>query len=104
MLAAFTQDVMTRSGGFNSINLGDMNTETIAVTNAMMFIGGGSASTAGGIKVTTFLLLAFVIWAELRGEPDVTIRNRRIAEETPAAGRHGGAARRGAGGGRARWC
>ena len=82
VLASFTQDVMTRSGGFNSINLGDMNTETIAVTNAMMFIGGGSASTAGGIRVTTFLLLAFVIWAELRGEPDVTIRHRRIADET----------------------
>jgi trk system potassium uptake protein TrkH len=80
VLAAFTQDVMTRSGGFNSINLGGMNTETIAVTNMMMFIGGGSASTAGGIKVTTFLLLAFVIWAELRGEPDVVIR--QIAEET----------------------
>jgi len=82
MLAAFTQDVMTRSGGFNSINLGGMNTETIAVTNGMMFIGGGSASTAGGIKVTTFLLLAFVIWAEIRGEPDVVIRHRRIAEDT----------------------
>ncbi|WP_170148679.1 TrkH family potassium uptake protein [Pseudosporangium ferrugineum] len=82
ILAAFTQDVMTRSGGFNSIDLGAMNTETIAVTNGMMFIGGGSASTAGGIKVTTFLLLAFVIWAEIRGEPDVVIRKRRIAEET----------------------
>jgi len=82
VLAAFTQDVMTRSGGFNSINMGEMNTETIAVTNAMMFIGGGSASTAGGIKVTTFLLLAFVIWAEIRGEPDVVIAKRRIAEET----------------------
>ncbi len=82
ILAAFTQDVMTRSGGFNSIDLGGMNTETIAVTNGMMFIGGGSASTAGGIKVTTFLLLAYVIWAELRGEPDVVIRKRRIAEET----------------------
>ena len=82
VLAAVTHDVMTRSGGFNSIDLGALNTETIAVTNAMMFIGGGSASTAGGIKVTTFLLLAFVIWAELRGEPDVVIRHRRIAEET----------------------
>ena len=82
VLAAFTQDVMTRSGGFNSIDLGGMNTETIAATNAMMFIGGGSASTAGGIKVTTFLLLAYVIWAEIRGEPDVVIRKRRIAEET----------------------
>ncbi|WP_438874890.1 TrkH family potassium uptake protein [Winogradskya consettensis] len=82
VLAAFTQDVMTRSGGFNSINLGEMNTETIAVTNGLMFIGGGSASTAGGIKMTTFLLLAFVIWAEIRGEPDVVIKKRRIAEET----------------------
>jgi trk system potassium uptake protein TrkH len=82
MLAALTQDVMTRSGGFNSIDLGAMNTETIAVTNGLMFIGGGSASTAGGIKVTTFLLLAFVIWAEIRGEPDVVIHHRRIAEVT----------------------
>ena len=39
-----------------------------------MFIGGGSASTAGGIKLTTFFLLAFVILAELRGEPDVVDR------------------------------
>lgn len=82
ILAALTQDVMTRSGGFNSIDLGRMNAETIAVTNGMMFIGGGSASTAGGIRVTTFLLLAFVVWAEIRGEPDVVIRKRRIAEET----------------------
>ena len=44
-----------------------------------MFIGGGSASTAGGIKVSTFFLLAFTIWAELRGEPDVTIGHRRVA-------------------------
>jgi trk system potassium uptake protein TrkH len=82
ILAAFTQDVMTRSGGFNSVDLGRMNSETIAVTNGLMFIGGGSASTAGGIKLTTFMLLGFVIWAEIRGEPDVVIRKRRIAETT----------------------
>ncbi|WP_328477942.1 TrkH family potassium uptake protein [Actinoplanes sp. NBC_00393] len=82
LLAAFTQDVMTRSGGFNSVDLGQANSETVAVTIGLMFIGGGSASTAGGIKLTTFLLLAYVIWAELRGEPDVVIRRRRIAEET----------------------
>jgi trk system potassium uptake protein TrkH len=82
ILAAFTQDVMMRSGGLNSVSIGDTTTETIAATNALMFIGGGSASTAGGIKVTTFLLLAFVIWAEIRGEPDVVISKRRVAEET----------------------
>jgi Trk-type K+ transport system membrane component len=45
-----------------------------------MFIGGGSASTAGGIKVTTFALLAFVMWAQIRGDRDVTVFRRRIPE------------------------
>jgi potassium uptake TrkH family protein len=82
ILASFTQDIMTRSGGFNTVDIGAVSPESLAIMNALMFIGGGSASTAGGIKLTTFLLLAFVIWAELRGEPDVVIRRRRIAEET----------------------
>lgn len=80
VLAAFVQDVMTRSGGFNSVDFGAMNEETIAVTTGLMFVGGGSGSTAGGIKVTTFFLLAYVIRAEFRGEPDVVIGRRRIAE------------------------
>jgi Trk-type K+ transport system membrane component len=46
-----------------------------------MLIGGGSASTAGGIKVTTFLVLGLVVWAEIRGEPDVTAFGRRISRE-----------------------
>ena len=43
-----------------------------------MFIGGGSAGTAGGIKVTTFALLAFVMLAEIRGEPTVHVLGRRL--------------------------
>ncbi|MDG4763589.1 potassium transporter TrkG [Solwaraspora sp. WMMD406] len=79
LLAALFQDVMTRSGGFNTVDTGALNPETTAISIGMMFIGGGSASTAGGIKVTTFFLLAFVIWSELRGEHDVVIGHRRIA-------------------------
>lgn len=79
LLAALFQDVMTRSGGFNTVDTGALNPETTALSIGMMFIGGGSASTAGGIKVTTFFLLAFVIWSELRGEPDVVVGRRRIA-------------------------
>ena len=47
-----------------------------------MFIGGGSAGTAGGIKVTTFVLLAYVMWAEMRGEPDVDVAHRRMPATT----------------------
>lgn len=79
ILAAFSQNAFFRTGGFNVINVEALGEEGIPLIIALMFIGGGSASTAGGIKVSTFFLLAFVIWAELRGEPDVTIRHRRVA-------------------------
>ncbi|MGH3355751.1 MAG: TrkH family potassium uptake protein, partial [Nocardioidaceae bacterium] len=71
LTAAFTSGVMPRTAGFNNIDYGEIRPETLAITNVLMFIGGGSAGTAGGIKVTTFFLLAYVIWAEVRGEDDV---------------------------------
>ena len=82
LLAAFVQGTMPRTGGFSSVDYGAMREETAPIVTALMFIGGGSAGTAGGIKVTTFFLLAFVIWAEIRGEPDVVIGRRRISEAT----------------------
>ncbi|WP_262851683.1 TrkH family potassium uptake protein [Mumia quercus] len=74
--------VMPRSGGFNSIDYADATSETTLISTIMMFIGGGSASTAGGIKITTFFLLGYVILAEVRGDPDVTIGARRIGAST----------------------
>ncbi|GII76584.1 potassium transporter Trk [Sphaerisporangium rufum] len=82
LLAGFFTAVMPRSGGFNSIDIGAMYPSSWLVTDLLMFIGGGSASTAGGIKVTTVGLLAFVIWAELRGEPSVNAGHRRLASST----------------------
>ncbi len=71
--------IMPRSGGLNSFDWGSVRPETLNIGVVMMFIGGGSASTAGGIKITTFLLLAYVILAELRGDPHVTIGTRSIS-------------------------
>ncbi|MFF5076043.1 TrkH family potassium uptake protein [Actinoplanes sp. NPDC000266] len=82
ILASFVQGTIPRSGGFNTVDYGAMNEDTSAIVVGLMFIGGGSASTAGGIKVTTFFLLAYVIWTEVRGERDVVIGRRRIAEST----------------------
>ncbi|MBY8872923.1 TrkH family potassium uptake protein [Micromonospora sp. PLK6-60] len=79
VLASFSQIALSRTGGFDVVGVGKLTEESYPMLIALMFIGGGSASTAGGIKVSTFFLLGFVIWAELRGEPDVTIGNRRIA-------------------------
>jgi len=80
LLAGFFQAVMPRTAGFNSLDYGQMNESTLLGTNMLMFIGGGSAGTAGGIKVTTFILLFFVIYAEVRGERTVEAFDRRIGE------------------------
>ena len=60
LLAGFFQAVMPRTAGFNSVDTGAMYEGSLLVTVVLMFIGGGSAGTAGGIKVTTFVLLFFV--------------------------------------------
>lgn len=80
--AAFVAGAMPRTAGFNNLSMADLTHETWMVTDALMFIGGGSSSTAGGIKVTTFVLLAVVIWSEIRGEPDVAVFGRKIPGST----------------------
>jgi trk system potassium uptake protein len=82
ILNALAHSVMSRTAGFNSVDVGSMTTETLAVTDALMLIGGGSAGTAGGIKITTFLLLGYVVWAEVRGQRDVNAFGRRISRQT----------------------
>jgi potassium uptake TrkH family protein len=78
LLAAFFQGVVPRTAGFNSVDISQMNTGTWLGTDILMFIGGGSAGTAGGIKVTTFTVLLFVIYSQVRGDEDVTAFGRRI--------------------------
>lgn len=78
--SAFFLSAQTRTAGFNSVDVASLNEESLLVSTVLMFVGGGSASTAGGIKVTTFALLAFAIWAEVRGSRDVNVFGRRIAE------------------------
>ncbi|HLR93534.1 MAG TPA: potassium transporter TrkG [Jiangellaceae bacterium] len=78
VLTGVFQGVMPRTAGFHSVDYGEMDQATLLVTDVLMFIGGGSGGTAGGIKVTTFALLLFVILAEVRGERSVTIFDRRI--------------------------
>jgi len=73
--------VTPRTAGFNSVDLEALREPSRLLTEVLMFIGGGSASTAGGIKVTTFAVLGWVMWAEVRGDPDVVVFERRIPTE-----------------------
>jgi Trk-type K+ transport system membrane component len=80
VLAAWFQGVTPRTAGFNTVDIGGMNEPTLLVITTLMFIGAGPASTGGGIKVTTFAVLAFVLWSEVRGDPETTSFRRRLPD------------------------
>ncbi|GAA4909432.1 potassium transporter TrkG [Streptomyces coeruleoprunus] len=79
LLNGFVHSANSRTAGFNAIDIGAMEASTLLMTCTLMFIGGGSAGTAGGIKVTTFAVLAAAMLAEARGEPNSMVMGRRLA-------------------------
>ncbi|UBH25547.1 TrkH family potassium uptake protein [Micrococcus porci] len=79
---SFFGSVMTRSGGFAIDDTNSHRPESLLLMDALMFVGGGSASTAGGIKVTTLAVMFLAIVAEARGDKEVTVHGRTIAPET----------------------
>lgn len=81
LVNALFHSVVPRTAGFNSVDVTSMRDPSLLLTEILMFIGGGSGSTAGGIKVTTFALLGWVMWAELRGDADVGVFERRVPGE-----------------------
>ncbi|TFB47329.1 TrkH family potassium uptake protein [Cryobacterium tagatosivorans] len=79
LLVGFFQSVQARTAGFNSIDNGAMDSASLLATDVLMLIGGGPAGTAGGIKVTTFAVLFFILLAEVRGETTVNVFGKRLS-------------------------
>lgn len=79
VLAGFVQSVQTRTAGFNNLDVGQMESATWLGMDALMFIGAGPAGTGGGIKITTFAVLFFIIVAEIRGEAAVNVFGKRLS-------------------------
>jgi trk system potassium uptake protein TrkH len=75
--AAF-HSVTPRTAGFNSLEMAGFFDQTLVLTMALMFIGGASGSTAGGVKVNTFSVLGIAILSSIRGRPSAEAFGRRI--------------------------
>ncbi|MGN6503744.1 MAG: potassium transporter TrkG, partial [Pseudolysinimonas sp.] len=78
ILQSFFISSMARSGGFATLDMGQLDGSSLLVTDMLMFVGGGSASTAGGIKVTTLAILFIAAFAEARGNEEMEAYERRI--------------------------
>jgi trk system potassium uptake protein TrkH len=74
--------ISTRTAGFNSVNVSNMNTPIVFFTLLLMWIGASPVSTGGGIKTTTAALAYFNILNQLRGKPRLEIFYREIAPES----------------------
>ena len=80
-LAALFQSVTSRTAGFYSIPQGALGDATKTVTDVLMFIGGSSGSTAGGVKTATMGVLVLAVIAAARGRSRVTVFRRTISAQ-----------------------
>lgn len=81
-LAAWFQAVSPRTAGFNTLDYSQVEDSTTVLTLLLMFIGGGSLSTASGIKVVTFMLLILASYSYIRRREHIAIFGREIAPST----------------------
>ncbi len=79
ILGALFQSVTTRTAGFNAVNEADMTMPSKALTLVLMFIGGGPGSIAGGVKVTTFVLLLAIALRTGDEAASVRMANRLVS-------------------------
>jgi trk system potassium uptake protein len=76
--ASWFQAVTTRTAGFNTVDISALRESTALLIISLMLIGGGTTSTAGGLKVTTFMVLILATHAFLRRKDQITIFSRNI--------------------------
>ncbi|MCA1065156.1 TrkH family potassium uptake protein [Rossellomorea aquimaris] len=80
VFASYFQAVTPRTAGFNTLDYGSMERSTLLLTILLMFIGAGSASTGGGIKLTTFVVILLSVVAFLKQKKEIRILRRTIDE------------------------
>jgi trk system potassium uptake protein TrkH len=78
-LGALFQSVASRSAGYTTVDWNLANPLTLFFCLGLMFIGGASGSTAGGVRLNTVGVVVVAVLSTLRGNPETQIWGRRIA-------------------------
>jgi trk system potassium uptake protein TrkH len=78
IMAAWFQSAVTRTAGFNTINIGQMTNAGLFITIAFMLIGASPSGTGGGIKTTTFRIISQCTYSILRGKDEVILYKRTV--------------------------
>lgn len=78
IMNAFFQTGTLRTAGFVTVDQALLKDATKAFSIMIMFVGGSSGSTAGGLKTVTILVLLLFVWAKARGKESVHVFKRNI--------------------------
>ena len=81
VVTAIFQSVVTRTAGFNSIDIGALGIPMLIIFIFLMFIGASSGSTGGGIKTSTFVVIFTAMWGIIRGKKLISFGRRTISHE-----------------------
>jgi trk system potassium uptake protein TrkH len=79
--SAYFQGVSPRTAGFNTIDMTALKDSTAFYMMFLMFIGAGSASTGGGIKLTTFLIIVLSVFTYFKGKEQIHIFKRGLDDK-----------------------
>ena len=82
LITALFQSMTTRTAGFNTVDIGALRTPTLVFFLFLMFIGTSSASTGGGIKTSTFVVLFRAVFSVVQGKQNMNIGRRTISPDT----------------------
>jgi len=81
ILMSFFQSVTPRTAGFNTVDMKNLSEGGTLLTMVLMFVGAGSGSTGGGIKVSTFTVLLLSVIAYARRWDGINLFRRRLDGE-----------------------
>jgi trk system potassium uptake protein TrkH len=82
VLGGTFMSVTARTAGFNAVDYAQATDASNFLTILLMTVGGAPGSTAGGLKITTVVVIALLAWSRVRGETNVSVWSRTIPDET----------------------
>ena len=81
LLDAFFQSITTRTAGFNTVVISDLQTASILMLLVLMIIGAAPGSTGGGLKLTTFWVIFSMAYNTIRGREKLVFFGRCLPQK-----------------------
>jgi Trk-type K+ transport system membrane component len=80
-ITTFFQSMTTRNAGFNTVDIGSLALPTLVFFLFLMFVGAGSGSSGGGIRVSTFAIMFASVISTIRRKPNTELFKRTVSND-----------------------